>query len=284
MKQWPSGRTSAHLIRLLAVVILCTTASTLQADLRTQAIREAAEFVVKKFSKEAAGETVESLTGKITALATRHGDEAIEAVRRVGPRAIRWADEAGEHGTAAVRLMARMGDDAVWVARDPKRLSLFAKWGDDAAEAMIKHKDIADDVIAAGGKSAARALRAVDGRNARRLAMMAEGGELAGIGRTPQLMGVIQRFGNRGMDFIWRNKGVLVGAAVVSAFVANPEPYIDGTLKLADAVADRAAGPLAERAVDRANWTLLFGAAGAIGIGWIAIRTGALRRVFSKRA
>ena len=256
----------------------------MQADLRTQAIREAAEFVVKKFSKEAAGETVETLTGKIAALATRHGDEAIEAVRKVGPRAIRLAEEAGEHGAVAVGLMARMGDDAVWVAANPRRLSLFAKWGDDAAEAMIRHKDIADDVIAAGGKSAARALRAVDGQGARRLAMMAEEGELAAIGHTPQLMGVIQRFGNRGMDFIWRNKGVLVGAAVVSAFVANPEPYIDGTLKLADVVAEKAAGPLAERAVDRANWTLLFGVAGALGVAWVAIRFRGLRRRISRSA
>ena len=131
---------------------------------------------------------------------------------------------------------------------------------------------------------AARALRAVDGQGARRLAMMADEGELAAIGRTPQLMGVIQRFGNRGMDLIWRNKGVLVGAAVVSAFVANPEPYIDGTLKLADVVAEKAAGPLAERAVDRANWTLLFGVAGALGVAWVAIRFRGLRRRISRSA
>ena len=163
LKQWHSGRASRHFFRLLAMMIFCTTASTLQADLRTQAIREAAEFVVKKFSKEAAGETVETLTGKIAALATRHGDEAIEAVRKVGPRAIRLAEEAGEHGAVAVGLMARMGDDAVWVAANPRRLSLFAKWGDDAAEAMIKHKGIADDLIAGGGESAARALHTSTG-------------------------------------------------------------------------------------------------------------------------
>ena len=49
-------------------------------------------------------------------------------------------------------------------------------------------------------------------------------------------------------------------------------------------VAEKAAGPLAERAVDRANWTLLFGVAGALGVAWVAIRFRGLRRRISRSA
>ena len=38
-------------------------------------------------------------------------------------------------------------------------------------------------------------------------------GELAAIGRTPELLGVIAKYGDPAMDFIWRNKVVLAGGA-----------------------------------------------------------------------
>ena len=86
-----------------------------RADVKSAAAREVAEYVVKKFGKEAGEEGVELLAKKIETLAVRHGDEVFEAVRKVGPRAIRYAEEAGENGPRAIGLMARFGDDAVWV-------------------------------------------------------------------------------------------------------------------------------------------------------------------------
>jgi hypothetical protein len=65
--------------------------------------------------------------------------------------------------------------------------------------------------------------------------MMAEGGELAALGRSPEIMDVIARYGAPAMDFIWRNKGPLaVGTALtaLTAFLANPKPFIDGTSQL----------------------------------------------------
>jgi hypothetical protein len=82
--------------------------------------------------------------------------------------------------------------------------------------------------------------------NGRRLAAMVDSGELAKIGRGEELLGVVGKFGDRGMDFIYKHRKVLIGAAVLTAFLANPQPYIDGTLELASLVGENVVKPIVE--------------------------------------
>jgi len=263
-------------ITLLAGVCALSVSLTVEsalAGVRSQAAREAAEFVMRKFGREAAEQGVEKLSQKIESLAVQHGDEVFEAVRKVGPGALPLLAEAGEHAPQAARLMGRLGDEAVWVVKDQQRMSLFAKYGDDAAEAMIKHKEIAQPLIQTFDSPAAKALNALDGRNARRLAIMADDGELARLGRTDQLLGTVSRFGNRGMDFIWRNKGALAVTAALTAFLADPEPFIHGTKDLAAIVGQEVARPLIHEAAGSANWTLIGVAAIVISGCYISLRT-----------
>jgi hypothetical protein len=232
--------------------------------------------VLKKFARETGEETVESLTGKIAKLAAQHGDEAVEAVRRVGPRAFRLAEEAGEQGAKAVRLMARVGDEAAWVVSRPRSMSLFARYGDEAADAMIRHKQIAEPLIEAYGPTAARALKAVDGQGGRRLAMMLDDGALARIGRTDQLLGVVERFGDRALDFVWRNKGVLAGGAALAAFLSDPKPYLDGVVQLTGTVGAQVAEPLKAVSLEAArsvNWTLVAMLLILLGAIWATMRS-----------
>ena len=119
------------------------------------------------------------------------------------------------------------------------------------------------------GSAAVEALGAIGPRGGRRLAMMAEGGELAAIGRTPELMQVITRHGDAAMDFIWRNKGPLAVGTTLTGFLANPEAFINGTTQLAGTVGNAAVKPLVQeagRAVSSLIWAVLvlvFGVAGA---------------------
>jgi hypothetical protein len=191
--------------------------------------RETAEYLIRKFGKEAAGEGVETLSRKIEVLAIKNGDDAIRATRRIGPRVFHIVEEAGEHGVETVKLMAKYGDDAIWVVTKRNRMAVFLKYGDNAAESMMKHGEIAEPLIESFGKPAAGALTAVSTQSGRRLAMMSADGQLAKIGRTPELLDVIFKHGDRAMDFIWRNKGSLAVAAALTAFLANPEPFLDGT-------------------------------------------------------
>jgi hypothetical protein len=223
-------------IPILTVIACLALGSTARAD-RTKAAREAAEYLLKKFGAKAAGEGAEQLSIRIAGAASRHGDDAIHAVRAVGAKAITLADDAGEHGAKVMRLLARHGDEAAELLARPQGMRLFAQYGDDAAEALLRHKGIAEPVLEQFGTPAVRAMKAIGPQSGRRLAMLADGGELEAIGRTPELMGVIARYGDAAMKFIWEHKKELAGAAALTAFLNDPAPFIDGTKELAMAVA-----------------------------------------------
>ena len=256
---------------LFAVVILALHSNLSFAQGKAKLAKETAEYVLGKFGKEAGQESVETLTRKIETLAVKHGDDALIAVKKVGPRSFHLVEEAGEHGVQSVKLMAKYGDDAVWVVAKQNRLAIFVKYGDDAAEAMMKHGEIAEPLLTTLGKPAAGALKTQGGR---RLAMMAEQGELTRIGRTPELLDVIAKYGDGAMDFIWKHKGPLALSAALTAFLANPKPFIDGTADIAKVVAENVARPIAMNT----NWTLVFIAIVVVFGGPIAFKVWAKRR------
>jgi hypothetical protein len=160
----------------------------------------------------------------------------------------------------------------------PKALQLFVKHGDDVAEALVKHPGIAEDAVEKFGIPAAKAMATVGPRNGRRIAMMAaDGGDLIKIGRSDELLGVVGKFGNRAVDFIWKHKVELAAGATLIAFLENPEPYLSGARDLTKVVAENTVGPVAqglgkgvekgvEKAVEAAapevgrqtNWTAVF--------------------------
>ena len=218
---------------LIGALIAIVTCSVAFAQGKATLVRETAEYLLRKFVKETAEEGLDTLSRKIEALVIKNGDDAILAIRKVGPRIFRIVEEAGEHGVESVKLMARYGDDAVWIVAKRNRMAIFLKYGDKAAESMMKHGEIAEPLIESFGSPAAKALSGVSTRNGRRLAIMSAEKELAKIGRTPELLDVVANHGDRVMDFIWRNKGSLAVATACAAFLANPEPYLDGTSDIA---------------------------------------------------
>ena len=120
--------------------------------------RELVEFVSRRFGKEVAEEGSEVLTRKVESLLVKYGDDVGEAVRKVGPRSIQLLDDAAAEGVQqSARLLAKHGDEAIWVVGNQSRRAIAAKLGDDAAEAMIKHGEIAEPVLEMAGQSAAAA-------------------------------------------------------------------------------------------------------------------------------
>jgi hypothetical protein len=89
-------------------------------------------------------------------------------------------------------------------------------------------------------------------RNARRLAILAEDGALARSGRWGELVAVIERHGDRAMDFVWRHKGALAVATVLGTFLADPEAFLGGGRELIGKAAREATQPFAD-AVDAAS-------------------------------
>ncbi|MDZ4821398.1 MAG: hypothetical protein SGJ20_20745 [Planctomycetota bacterium] len=224
-----AGNAVRLLLLLLLVLALQTSAF---ASVKTQAAREATEYVMKQFSKETIEGGAEKFAAKLEVLATRNGDEALLAVKKVGPRAVDIIETAGVNGPQAAKLLSKYGDEALVVSRQPESLALISKYGDDAAEAMIKHPGIADDVVAAYGKEGASAMARLNKENGLELARLMKSGELAQIGRGANLLAVVTKYGDAGMQFIWKHKKALAVTATLTAFLANPQPFIDGTRDL----------------------------------------------------
>jgi hypothetical protein len=165
-------------------------------------------------------------------------------------------------------------------------MKLLSQYGDDAAEILIKHKGLAEPVLEKLGAPAVNALAAIGPRGGRRLAMMAEGGELAALGRTPELMQVITRHGDAAMDFIWRNKGALAVGTSLTAFLAKPDSFINGTNQLASTIGDAAVKPLVQetgRAISSLIWAVLVLVVGVPAAGaWFAMKNPKLAAEMAK--
>jgi hypothetical protein len=195
-------------------------------------VRETVEFILKRFGKEATEFGTENLTKKVALFAMKYGDDAINAMKKVGPRSFKYIDDAGEHaGGQLVKIMAKHGNESLHVIAKPGRMAIFLKYGEEAGEAMIKHGEICDPFISKFGASAVKALANVsDNQAARRIVLIQNETGLAP--KMPELLDTIGKYGEKAVAFIWNNKGALATTAVLAAFLADPKPFIDGTQTL----------------------------------------------------
>lgn len=228
-----------RMVCVMGLLMLCGVA---RADVKSKAAQEAAEAVMARFGAKA-GRSLPALVEKIESFAARYGEEAIIAVRRVGPEAFTMVEKAGVNSSRVVRVLAQYGEEgATCILRRPRAMQQFLRYGEEAAAVLVRHPGIAEELVEKGGAAAVRALAKVTPQGARRMAMVLEG-ELKTLAGKPALLEVIGKYGQRACDFIWANKGVLAGAAAMTAFLANPEPYLNGVRDLAQVVAEPVVKP-----------------------------------------
>jgi hypothetical protein len=233
----------------LGVLVFCAVVRCF-GGIESTAVRDCAEWVLRKFGKGFAGETVEQVTERTAKDVAKYGEECLPLLRGCGHAGFGALEQAGERAPEVIKLYARRGGEAVWIISEPRRLALFLKHGDLAADALVKHPEIAESLIGRYGGDAVGALNAVSRTGGQRLAMMGADGTLEKMGRQPEVLAVIRRYGDEAMDFVWRNKGALAVTAVLATFLANPEIYIKGTKQL---VVDPVVSPI----VKAINWSLL---------------------------
>lgn len=254
-----NSKTSKRLVSPWIAMLACCCLPGIQSEALAQGkvglARELVEQLSRTFAKEVADEGAEKLTSRVTSVLAKVGDEGSEAISKVGPRAVRLIEEAGEDSVKTAKLLAKYGDDAVWAVDDPARRALITKFGDDAGEVLVRHGSIAEKVLVQTGEPAVAALKNLSAQNGRRLAMLSEETATQGLAKNPDLLAVVGKFGDRGMDFIWRNKGALAAGTALAVFVANPEPFLEGTMDLAEIAASQVAKPLVEQIGLRTQWT-----------------------------
>jgi len=238
------------------LILLLAIANPIQAQSKARMIQDLAKVITTQGSRSASREAVEVMSRRIDNIAARYGDEGMLAIQKTGQRGLELLENAGAAAPKMVKLFADYGTKAVWIASKPKSMAIFIRHGDDAATAMMKYQNLAIDLISAHGKPAAMALNRLGPKNARRMAMLQQDGTWQKIGRTDELLENITKWGDTAMDFIWRHRGKLATAAVLSAFLANPEPYLNGVLELTDRVSGHTIKPLVEKVASSVNWNL----------------------------
>ena len=230
---------------LLTAAITTVVVMRVQATVESSATRDAAEFILQKFGRSAAGETIEQVSETTTRAVAKHGEACLPLLEKTGPAGFQALEDAGKKAPDLINLYARRGDEAVWIISKPGKLAIFVKHGEGAADALFKHPVIADELIAKYGGGAIGAINSINRQNAQRLAMLSAEGSLDKLGRSGEILSVVGKWGNDAMDFIWRNKGALTVATLLGTFLKDPEIYIKGGKQLVSSVATHA------------NWTLI---------------------------
>jgi len=233
----------------LAFLAFFAVEASAQAAAAKKAARELVDALRSKFAREVAEEGAEKLERKFASAIAAHGDDVASAARLVGPRVALSVIQ--RHGAPGAKILAKFGDNGarILALEETAVLRAYGSLGDDGVGFMIRTHGklkltpkIMPDLAA----------------------------PIARSGRANDVLKVMERYGDAACSFIWRNKGVIFGSAALAAFLANPEPYINGIRPLAEL-------PIA-RIAEATDWTAVFLMATLLLAALAAIRMLLLRR------
>jgi len=209
---------------------------------QSAAARRAAREVVEVFGREA----VEAAEPRVAKLIEAYGDDVVAALRKVGPPGVQAIERFGAPG---MKILSRWGDDGVRLLamEGDSAVAAMTRYGDEAVEIMVRHPGVGRDLVTRFGEQALRTRLTTE--SVKTLNRLAD--DIARSGRTAEIFGVIEKFGDRACEFLWRNKGTIFLASVLVAFLHDPQPYLDGVKQLVV----QPASEVARDAAGRTNWT-----------------------------
>ena len=80
-------------------------------------------------------------------LLLRRGDDVLAVTKKLGPAGIDALAAAGKQSETALNLLARDGEDALWITAKSERLALVARYGEDAEAALLRQRELAQPLI-----------------------------------------------------------------------------------------------------------------------------------------
>ena len=228
---------------------------------QSAAARRAAREVVEVFGREA----MEAAEPRVARLIEAYGDEAAAALLKVGPSGVQALERFGAPG---LKILSRFGDDGIRLlaVEGDSAVAALARYGDQAVELMVRHPGVGRDLLTRFGEQALRARLSTESV----VTLNRLGGEISRSGRIAEIFSVVEKFGDRACEFLWRNKGTIFLSAVLVAFLNDPQPYLDGVKQLVV----QPASEVARDAAGRTNWTMVVIVAVLIASAWVGIRWG----------
>lgn len=278
-------RTSQSWIASCSVMasLLIQVSTVVQAAVATVAektVREVAESVAEQLGKTGSKELIEQASKDLAEVTARCGDEAPVAVERHGASALRVMKNAGnEAGDYLPRAINQYGSDAIRLAESPAGRAVLREGNQSVIKALAKHSESALPMIRDVGESAARALGNVDYVNGRRLIQMHRDRSFSQAD-FDQLLRVVEKYGDRACEWIWRNKKVLTTAGAVAVFAKDPMPFIDGVIDLARVLFGGPIEAAVRAVIQRVNVNLWIGVCLVVGgVWWLFKRRRRLARI-----
>lgn len=237
------SRNFVSIAPILSLVFLPAITQAQALAVSREALESFAKYLAKGGAKAAPG-TIRATEQLIAS----HGDDALRAANSVGWKVVGDAAEsAGERAPELVKYMARKGKESIHVVATPRSTAIFLKYGDEAGEAMIRHKGLAADLISEGGQPMAKALSNIGTREARQMAMLADDAATVSLAKDPRVLEIVGKYGDRAMRFIWENKGALLVGTTLATFAANPEAFLNGSVQLGQTAIDTIGGKTIEK-------------------------------------
>jgi hypothetical protein len=226
------------MIAWLVAVSVCVPGASGGLWAQSAAVRRIAREIVESFGKEA----LERAEPRVVRLIEDYGEEAVQALRRAGPSGVATLERFGQAGA---RIVARFGEDGVRVLAVEGEVagSLLGRYGDEAIGFMLRHPGAGRELLERLGPQALRVPLTTE--SVVTLNRLSE--PLRSSGRAAEILGVVERYGDRACQFLWRNKGAIFGTALLASFLADPKPYLDGVKTLVVEPARELAGDVASR-------------------------------------
>ncbi|HAS83241.1 MAG TPA: hypothetical protein DCS43_11365 [Verrucomicrobia bacterium] len=211
-----------------------------------KAVREIAEALAEQAGKKASKEFVETTAVQLENIAGKCGGESLDVISKHGLVAFRVfknaGDDAGEYLVKAIRIY---GDDALRIAQSSAGRSVLRSGSDAAIRAVARHSDAVVPLIQRYGDDGVAALVKLSPANGRRLLQMVDANTLP-ASRLRDVLATIGKYGDKSLEFVWKHRKVLTSAALLTAFISDPEPYLNGFKDITLGVIDTAVSPVAE--------------------------------------
>lgn len=152
------------------------------------------------------------------------------------------AKETTEQGTKLV--LRKAGTEAV---KQTAKTGLRQVAGGTVAKTAMSQSG---KLVVSYGDDAAKAMAKLSPQNSRRLAMMAD--DIGASGQGSRLMKLIAEGGDadKVVNFLWRNKGTIVGGAVLTTLITNPDAVLGASGDVVTGLADAGGEYIAKPAIE----------------------------------
>jgi len=209
---------------MVAVILSCEVIAPLSSDAfigsAVRSIgREVTEIFSRKGSKELIKEGCEAGSEKAAGFIAKYGSHGRQAVCLIGDDALKVAARCGREGVemcaahtaAEARFLAEHADDAVLIWR---------RFGKSGTALMIEHPGVAKPLLESCGKRGLQVAEKLSSENLARFANLS--GRISRDNLDTMITWTLAK-GDEVMDFLWRNKGVIVGGGSIYMLLKENE-------------------------------------------------------------